>query len=53
MKSSCNRSTGVKARKGVYVESTTAGNAAELNMAAKLANDVNGAKGAKNRMTIE
>jgi hypothetical protein len=30
-----------------------ASNAAELNLAAKLANDVNGVKGVKNRMTIE
>jgi len=30
-----------------------ASNAAELNLATKLANDVNGVKGVKNRMTIE
>jgi len=30
-----------------------ASNAAELNLAAKLANDVNGVKSVKNRMTIE
>jgi osmotically-inducible protein OsmY len=29
-----------------------ASNAAELNLANKLANDVNGVKGVKNRMTI-
>jgi osmotically-inducible protein OsmY len=30
-----------------------ASNAAELNLATKYANDVNGVKGVKNRMTIE
>jgi osmotically-inducible protein OsmY len=30
-----------------------ASNAAELNLAAKFANDVTGVKGVKNRMTIE
>ena len=30
-----------------------AGNAAEKDLAAKLANDVNGVKGVENRMTIE
>jgi osmotically-inducible protein OsmY len=30
-----------------------ASNAAELNLATKFANDVNGVKGVKNRMTIE
>ncbi|HBP38521.1 MAG TPA: transport-associated protein, partial [Clostridiales bacterium] len=40
-------------KKGVVTLVGKAGDAAELNMATKLANDVNGVKGVKNRMTIE
>jgi osmotically-inducible protein OsmY len=45
--------TSVTTKKSVVTLGGKAGNAAELNMAAKLANDVNGVKGVKNRMTIE
>ncbi len=45
--------TSVTTKKGVVTLGGKASNAAELNLAAKLANDVNGVKGVKNRMTIE
>ena len=45
--------TKVRTKRGVVTLYGKAGNAAELNLAAKLANDVNGVKGVKNRMTIE
>jgi len=45
--------TSVTTKKGVVTLVGKAGDAAELNMATKLANDVNGVKGVKNRMTIE
>jgi osmotically-inducible protein OsmY len=45
--------TKVETKRGVVTLSGKAGNAAELNLATKLANDVNGVKGVKNRMTIE
>jgi osmotically-inducible protein OsmY len=45
--------TKVETKRGVVTLSGKASNAAELNLATKLANDVNGVKGVKNRMTIE
>jgi len=45
--------TSVTTKKGVVTLGGKASNAAELNLATKLANDVNGVKGVKNRMTIE
>ena len=45
--------TSVTTNKGVVTLGGKASNAAELNLATKLANDVNGVKGIKNRMTIE
>ena len=45
--------TSVKTNKGVVTLSGTAGNEAESSMATKLANDVNGVKSVKNRMTIK
>ena len=45
--------TNVKTKRGVVTLYGKAGNAAEFHLAAKLANDVNGVKGVKNRMTIE
>jgi hyperosmotically inducible protein len=45
--------TKVTTKKGVVTLGGKAGNAAEMNLATKFANDVNGVKGVKNRMTIE
>jgi osmotically-inducible protein OsmY len=45
--------TSVTTKKGVVTLVGKASNAAELNMATKLANDVNGVKDVKNQMTIE
>jgi osmotically-inducible protein OsmY len=45
--------TKVETKLGVVTLYGKASNAAELNLATKLANDVNGVKGVKNRMTIE
>jgi hyperosmotically inducible protein len=45
--------TSVTTVKGVVTLGGKASNAAELNLATKLANDVNGVKGVKNLMTIE
>jgi len=45
--------TSVTTKKGVVTLGGKASNAAELNLATKLANDVNGVKRVKNRMTIE
>jgi osmotically-inducible protein OsmY len=45
--------TKVETKRGVVTLSGKASNAAELNLATKLTNDVNGVKGVKNRMTIE
>jgi hyperosmotically inducible protein len=45
--------TSVTTKKGVVTLSGNAGSATELDLATKLANDVNGVKGVKNRMTIK
>jgi hyperosmotically inducible protein len=45
--------TKVTTEKGVVTSGGKASNAAEVDLATKLANDVNGVKGVKNRMTIE
>ena len=45
--------TKVETKHGMVTLSGKASNAAELNLATKLANDVNGVKGVKNLMTIE
>jgi Putative phospholipid-binding domain. len=45
--------TKVETKHGVAILYGKAGDAAELNLATKLAKDVNGVKGVKNRMTIE
>jgi hyperosmotically inducible protein len=45
--------TKVEVKRGVVTLYGKAQNAAEKNLATKLANDVNGVKGVKNRMTIE
>jgi osmotically-inducible protein OsmY len=45
--------TKVETKRGVVTLSGKASNAAELDLATKLANDVNGVKVVKNRMTIE
>jgi len=45
--------TSVTTKKSVVTLGGKASNAAELDLATKLANDVNGVKGVKNRMTIE
>jgi osmotically-inducible protein OsmY len=45
--------TKVETKRGVVTLYGKASNAAELNLATKLVNDVNGVKGVKNRMTIE
>ena len=45
--------TKVETKRGVVTLYGKASNAAELNLATKLANDVNGVEGVKNRMTIE
>jgi osmotically-inducible protein OsmY len=45
--------TKVETNRGVVKLNGIAKSAAELNMATKLANDVNGVKSVKNRMTIE
>ena len=45
--------TKVETKRGVVTLYGKASNAAELNLATKLANDVNGVKRVKNRMTIE
>jgi hyperosmotically inducible periplasmic protein len=45
--------TSVTTNKGVVTLSGKASNAAEMNLATKLTNDVNGVKSVKNRMTIE
>jgi len=45
--------TKVETKRGVVTLSGKASNAAELNLATKLANDVNGVKSVKNLMTIE
>jgi len=45
--------TKVETKRGVVTLSGKAGNAAEKDLATKFANDVNGVKGVKNRMTIE
>jgi osmotically-inducible protein OsmY len=45
--------TSVTTKEGMVTLSGKAGNAAELDLAAKLAGDVNGVKGVTNRMTIE
>jgi osmotically-inducible protein OsmY len=45
--------TKVETNKGIVTLYGKASNAAELNLATKLANDVNGVQGVKNRMTIE
>jgi osmotically-inducible protein OsmY len=44
--------TSVTTKKGVVTLSGKAGNTAELDLATKLANDVNGVKSVKNRMII-
>jgi osmotically-inducible protein OsmY len=45
--------TKVESKRGVVTLYGKAQNAAEKNLATKLANDINGVKGVKNRMTIE
>ena len=45
--------TSVTTKEGVVTLSGKASNEAELNLATKFANDVNGVKGVKNRMTIK
>ena len=45
--------TKVETKRGVVTLYGKASNAAEKDLATKLANDVNGVKGVKNRMTIE
>ncbi|MEN6318188.1 MAG: BON domain-containing protein [Syntrophaceae bacterium] len=45
--------TKVETKRGVVTLYGKAGNASELDLATKLANDVNGVKGVKNRMAIE
>jgi osmotically-inducible protein OsmY len=45
--------TSVTTKKGIVTLSGKAKNAAEKDLAAKFANDVNGVKGVKNQMTIE
>lgn len=45
--------TKVETKRGVVTLYGKVGNAAELNLATKFANDINGVKGVKNRMTIE
>jgi hyperosmotically inducible protein len=45
--------TKVETKRGMVTLGGKAGSQAELNLATKLANDVNGVKGVKNRMTIE
>jgi osmotically-inducible protein OsmY len=45
--------TKVETKRGVVTLYGKAGNAAELNLATKLSNDVNGVKSVNNRMTIE
>ena len=45
--------TKVETKRGVVTLSGKAGNAAEKDLATKYANDVNGVKGVKNRMTIK
>jgi osmotically-inducible protein OsmY len=45
--------TKVETKRGVVTLSGKAGNAAEKDLATKFANDVNGVKGVKNRMTIK
>ena len=45
--------TKVESKRGVVTLYGKASNAAEKNLATKLANDINGVKGVKNRMTIE
>jgi len=45
--------TSVSTKNGMVTLSGKAGNAAEKDLATKYANDVNGVKGVKNRMTIE
>ena len=45
--------TKVETNNGIVTLYGKASNAAELNLATKLVNDVNGVKGVKNRMTIE
>lgn len=45
--------TRVETKRGMVTLHGKARNAAELTLAAKLANDVNGVKGVKNRMTVE
>ena len=45
--------TKVETKRGVVTLSGKASNTAELDLATKLANDVNGVKGVKNRMAIE
>ena len=45
--------TKVETKSGVVTLYGKASNAAEKDLATKLANDVNGVKGVKNRMTIE
>jgi osmotically-inducible protein OsmY len=45
--------TSVTTKKGMVILGGKASNAAELNLATKLANDVNGVKGVKNRMTTK
>jgi osmotically-inducible protein OsmY len=45
--------TSVTTKNGVVTLSGKASNAAELNLATKFANDVNGVKSVKNQMTIK
>jgi hyperosmotically inducible protein len=45
--------TSVKTKRGVVTLSGTAKSGAEMDLAAKFANDVNGVKSVNNRMTIE
>jgi osmotically-inducible protein OsmY len=45
--------TKVESKRGVVTLYGKASDAAEKNLATKLANDINGVKGVKNRMTIE
>jgi osmotically-inducible protein OsmY len=45
--------TKVETKRGVVTLYGKAGNAAEVKLATKFANDINGVKGVKNRMTIE
>ena len=45
--------TKVETKRGVVTLSGKASNTAELDLATKLANDVSGVKGVKNRMAIE